>query len=179
MNIPVIGEITGDGYAEAGDTLWLDERTLVVGRGFRTNKNGIAQIKKLIEPTGISVHEFDLPVYHGSEACLHLMSLISLVSTAQALVCKPLFPVGMWELLQSRGFKILEVPYDEFEASNTLCANILATGPGQCIMVAGFPKTRSLLEAAGVSVRVFDGDALCVGCEGGPTCLTRPILREY
>ena len=179
LNIPIIGEITAEGHAEAGDTLWLDEQTLVVGRGFRTNKDGIAQIKNILEPTGVSIHEFDLPVYLGSEACLHLMSLISLVNTNQALVCKPLFPVGMWELLQNKGYELLEVPYDEFEASNTLCANILTTEPGQCIMVAGFPKTQNILEAAGISVRVFDGNALCVGCEGGPTCLTRPILRRY
>ena len=178
MNIPVIGEMTGSGHAEAGDTLWLDEQTLVVGRGFRTNNEGILQIKQLLEPMGISVHVFDLPVYLGRQACLHLMSLISLIDARQALVCKPLLPVAMWELLRTRGFALLPVPFDEFEASNTLCNNILATGPGECIMLAGFPKTQNLLETAGVSVRIFDGDALCVGCEGGPTCLTRPILRQ-
>ena len=138
MSIPVIGEISGDGHAEAGDTLWLNQQTLVVGRGFRTNSDGILQIKKLLQPIGISIHAFDLPVYLGSEACLHLMSLISLIGTRQALVCKPLIPVGLWELLLSRGFELLEVPYDEFEASNTLCGNILATGPYEWIMVGGW-----------------------------------------
>ncbi len=178
MDIPVIAEVTSNGLAEAGDTLWIDNKNLALGRGFRTNQTGISQITEILEPSGITIHTFDLPVYHGAGACLHLMSLISLVDTKLALVCKTLLPVGLWNLLLDLGFELIEVPYDEFESSNTLCANILAIEPGNCIMVDGFPKTRGLLESAGIHVRVFDGQALCVGCEGGPTCLTRPILRS-
>lgn len=176
--IPILGEITGEGSAEAGDTLWLDPRTLAAGRGFRTNRRGIDQLKSLLAPQGISVVEFDLPVYHGAEACLHLMSLASLVDTRTALVCKPLLPVGLWELMTGMGFSLLEAPCTEFEESGTLSANVLAVSPGHCIMIDGFSETRAVLEAAGVSVQVFCGEALCIGCEGGPTCLTRPLLRE-
>ena len=94
------------------------------------------------------------------------------------MVCLPLLPVGLWSLLVEKGFEIIEVPFDEFEASHTLCANVLAISPGECIMVNGFDKTRQKLESAGIIVHGFEGTALCVGCEGGPTCLTRPILRD-
>ena len=176
--IPVIGEVTGQGLAEAGDTLWLDDHSLLIGRGFRTNQAGINQIEHLLEPTGIKLYSFDLPVYHGEAACLHLMSLISMVNTKQALICKPLLPVGLFKLLQHKGIELIEVPYDEFESSQTLCANVLAIRPGECIMVDGFVKTQAKLEAAGIRIKVFNGTSLCVGCEGGPTCLTRPILRR-
>lgn len=176
-DIPVVGEILGEGRAEAGDTLWIDARTLAVGRGFRTNRAGIAQLAEILRPMDVSLHPFDLPVYRGAAACLHLMSLVSPVDSRAALVCAPLLPVGLWELLRDKGFALIETPTDEFEASETLSTNILATAPGQCIMIDGFPKTRAALEAAGIAVRVFDGAALCIGCEGGPTCMTRPILR--
>ena len=177
-NIPVIGEITGQARAEAGDTLWLDERTLVIGRGFRTNQAGVEQLKDIVIPLGVDVHVFDLPVFSGKAACLHLMSLLSLVDTYSALVCLPLLPVGLFELLENKGFSMIEAPYTEFLSSNTLSTNILATAPGECIMLDSLPQTYSALVRNGINVQVFQGDALCIGCEGGPTCLTRPLLRS-
>ena len=175
--IPVVGAIQGVARAEAGDTLWLDERTLLVGRGFRTNPEGIAQLRAIMTEQDVAVEAFDLPVYRGAAACLHLMSLISLVDTRTALVCLPLLPVGLRDLLLARGFTLLEAPFDEFEESGTLSTNILSTAPGDCIMLGELPKTRAVLTAAGIKLRLFDGRALCIGCEGGPTCLTRPLLR--
>ncbi len=177
QGIPILGEVEGSGRAEAGDTLWLDATTLAMGRGFRTNPEGISQVAALLRPQGIEVKSFDLPAYGGEAACLHLMSLVSLVDRGKALVCAPLLPVGLWHLLREKRFALLEAPFEEFRESGTLSLNVLAIAPGRCVMVAGYPGTRRLLEAAGIEVRVFDGEALCVGCEGGPTCLTRPLLR--
>jgi dimethylargininase len=159
-NIPIIGEITGNATAEAGDTLWLDDNTLIVGKSFRTNQEGVNQIKELMKPVKVDVFQFDIPVYMGMEACLHLMSLISLVDHRKALVYTPLLPVSL------------------FLSSNTLNTNILTISPGKCIMIDGFPKTRESLENFGISVKVFNADELCIACEGGPTCLTRPLLRS-
>jgi dimethylargininase len=178
QGIPVVGEISGDGHAEAGDTLWLDEKTLAVGRGFRTNQSGIDQLETQLAAFSIDVHAFDLPVYYGASACLHLMSLASLVDSKVAAICKPLFPVGLYQLMQGMGFKLIEIPYDEYEQSGTLSGNILAVAPAECIMIDGFTQTRKLLQAAGINVQVFVGDALCIGCEGGPTCMSRPIYRS-
>lgn len=175
--IPVIGEVSGDARCEAGDTLWLDERTLAVGRGFRTNQAGIEQLRELLAPQGVGVHGFDLPVYYGADACLHLMSLLSLVDTRTAAVMLPLLPVGLYKMMMEREFDLIELPTDEFEASHTLSGNILAVAPKRCIMIDGFPLTRAVLEDSSVEVSVFEGRALCVGGEGGPTCLSRPILR--
>ena len=145
-NIPIIGTISGTARAEAGDTIWLDETTLVVGRGFRTNQLGIDQIKEILEPQGVEVFSFDLPFYTGAAACLHLMSLISLVDTKAALVVMPLLPVGLYELLTSKGFQLIEAPMSEFEESNTLSTNVLAISPGNCIMLNGLPKTIQKLQ---------------------------------
>jgi len=177
LGIKVIGAVEGAGRAEAGDTLWLDEKTFLIGRGFRTNQIGAEQLKEIISPMGIDVHIFDLPVYLGSAACLHLMSLISLVHTHTALVCMPLLPVRLLKLLEIKGFKLIEAPYEEFKKSNTLSTNILAMAPGDCLMLNGLPETKNALIRAGIKVDVFDGNELCIGCEGGPTCLTRPLLR--
>lgn len=176
--IEVIGAISGEGRAEAGDTLWLDDTTLVIGRGFRTNTAGAQQLQEIMAAIGIKTHVFDLPVYTGAEACLHLMSLISLVDTKTALVCMPLLPVGLFELLNDEGFTLIEAPFAEFEHSGTLSTNVLATAPGDCIMLDGLTETHAALIAAGINVRLFSGKALCIGCEGGPTCLTRPLLRR-
>jgi N-dimethylarginine dimethylaminohydrolase len=179
QGIPIVGEITGDGHAEAGDTLWLDEKTLAVGRGFRTNQSGIDQLKAQLAGVGIDVHAFDLPVYYGASACLHLMSLVSLVDSRVAAICKLLLPVGLYQLMQGMGFSLIDIPYAEYESSGTLSGNILAIAPGECIMIDGFVLTRKLLQEAGIKVQVFTGDSLCIGCEGGPTCMSRPIYRSW
>ena len=178
VNIPVIGEINGHARAEAGDTLWLDSNTLAIGRGFRTNQLGIDQMTEILNQQGITVHAFDVPYYQGSAACLHLMSLVSLVDTKIAAICDLLFPVSLYQLMERMGYHFISLPFAEYQASGTLSGNILTIAPGECIMIDGYSQTRNTLEAAGVKIRVFKGDALCIGCEGGPTCLTRPILRS-
>jgi N-dimethylarginine dimethylaminohydrolase len=177
-NIPIIGSIQGPAFAEAGDTLWLDDKTLIIGRGFRTTQRGINQLKDIVSPLGIEVHVFDLPVYLGAQACLHLMSLISLVDDKKALVYMPFLPVGLYKLLLKKDFTLIQAPVEEYESSNTLSANVLATSPGNCIMIDGLADTQASLSDAGINVKVFKGEELCVGCEGGPTCLTRPLLRQ-
>ena len=178
QGIPVFAEITGDATAEAGDSLWLDDTVLAVGRGFRTNQSGIDQISSHMGEIGVAVRSFDLPYYQGQEACLHLMSLVSLVDTRKALVLLELLPVALHSLMLELGYTLIPAPLSEFQSSGTLSTNVLTTTPGKCIMLEGLPKTRALLEAAGIEITVFDGNALCIGCEGGPTCLTRPILRS-
>jgi len=178
FKIPVIGEINGNARAEAGDTLWLDSKTLAMGRSFRTNQLGIDQMIEILARQGITVHAFDVPFYQGSAACLHLMSLVSLVDTKTAAICDMLLPVGLYQLMHDMGFNFISLPFEEYKASGTLSGNILTIAPGECIMIDGFLDTRNVLEAAGINLKVFKGDALCIGCEGGPTCLTRPIYRS-
>ena len=176
-DIPILGEIEGNATAEAGDTLWLDDKTLIIGRGFRTNTCGAEQIMSLVAPLGIDCHIFDLPCYHGSDSCLHLMSLISMVDTRTALIYQPLLPVGLLRLLIERNIGLISAPDREFEESNTLSTNVLALSPGHCLMLADLPETRYVLTDAGIHVSIIDAASLCVGCEGGQRCLTRPLLR--
>jgi N-dimethylarginine dimethylaminohydrolase len=177
MGIPILGRVEYPGQVEGGDCVWIDAGTLAVGRGVRTNQEGIRQLANLLAPKGVEVFGFDLPLWQGEEACLHLMSVISPLADDLALVYLPLLPVAFYQLLRARGIMLVEGDAGEFAASNGLSLNVLPTAPRQVIAVAGFPRTAAAMQAAGCAVSTFEADALCIACEGGPTCLTRPVLR--
>jgi N-dimethylarginine dimethylaminohydrolase len=178
LGVPILGRINGLGQVEGGDCVWVDRKTLAIGRGVRTNQAGIQQMVDLLAPHGIEVLGYDLPLWHGEEACLHLMSVISPLADDLALVYSPLLPAAFYQLLKARDIRLVEGDADEFFVSNGLSLNVLPTAPRDVIAVDGFPKTKAAMEAAGCTVRTFEADALCIACEGGPTCLTRPILRQ-
>ena len=173
--VPNSFSLAGEACAEGGDLLWLDETTLAVGLGFRTNRAGLKQLEQGLENLGVSVLPVELPVGDGPDSCLHLQSLISLLDSSKALVFSRLLPVSFYRELLERDFRLIEVDAQELA---TLGANVLALEPGLCVAVDGNPVTRRRLERAGVEVRAFAADAICLLAEGGPTCLTRPIWRE-
>lgn len=177
LGIPVLGAIEPPGMMEGGDLMWIDERTLAAARTFRTNRAGIEQLRTILDPQGVDVHAFDLPMWHGSDACLHLLSVISPLDRDLALIYPRLLPVALHRFIGERGIRCIEAGDEEFEASGGLCLNVLAMGPRRCIAVAGFPDTLRLMRDAGCEVTCFDADALCMPCEGGPTCLTLPLWR--
>ena len=179
LGVPVVGTIEAPGTVEGGDCFWIDEYTLAVGRGFRTNEAGIDQLRAIVAPQGVDLVVFDLPVWKGETACLHLLSLVSPLDYNLALVFRRLLPVALDELLHDCGVTCLEAPEEEFVTSRGLSLNALTTSPRVCIAVDGFPATARLMTEAGCEVRLFPGDALCIPTEGGPTCLTRPILRDH
>ena len=177
LRIPILGRIEPPGIMEAGDVLWIDEITLVLGLGYRTNDEGARQLASILAPLGVRVIPVDLPYGAGPRSCLHLLSLISLVAKDLALVHLPTAPVKLIQLLERNGIKTVPAPPSEYHASNTISANVLAYAPRKVLMVDGFPKTRLALEEQGCNVMTFPGNELCLKAEGGPTCLTRPILR--
>lgn len=177
LDIPVLGTIEEPGTAEGGDLAWLDETTLLAGRGFRTNQAGIDQLRDILGPLGVEIRVFDLPMWRGSAACLHLLSLMSPLDRDLALVYPPLIPVALYQTLRERGFECLEANEKEFMASGGLSVNVLALGPRKCLTLAGFPRTLRTMKDAGCEVTCFMADALCLPCEGGPTCLTLPLWR--
>jgi N-dimethylarginine dimethylaminohydrolase len=168
------GRITAPGRLEGGDLIWLDERTLAVGRGYRTNADGIAQLRAIVGEA-IDVVEVPLPHWRGPGDVMHLMSLISPVDRDLAVVYSRLLPVPFREWLLGRGMRLVEVPDDEFE---TMATNVLALAPRRCLMLGGNPRTRRTLERAGCDVLEYEGSEISVKGAGGPTCLTRPILRQ-
>lgn len=178
LGIPILGRVEAPGQVEGGDCVWVDKHTLAIGRGVRTNQAGIQQLSNILSPFGIEVWGFDLPLWQGEEACLHLMSVISPLADDLALVYAPLLPAPFYQMLRGRGITLVHGDADEFHASNGLSLNVLPTAPREVIAVAGFPRTQAAMEAAGCVVKTFEADALCIACEGGPTCLTRPILRQ-
>ena len=171
--IPTAGRIESPGTAEGGDTFWLDDHTLCVGRTLRTNRSGVSQLVDILQPE-VEVEVFDVPYWKGPAELIHLMSVISPIADDLAVVFMPLLPCGLLELLQQRGVRMVEVPEEEFLS---LGCNVLAVAPGVAVMADGNPVTRARLEAAGADVHVFAAGEVGVNGSGGPTCLTRPILR--
>ena len=178
IGVPVLGRIEAPGTFEGGDSFWLDKTTLAVGRGFRTNQSGIDQMAALLRPAGVTLEVYDLPYHLGPEACLHLMSVVSSLDSDLALVHAPLLPTALYQRMIEMGYTLLEAPAGEFDASLGLNLNVLAVAPRHVIAVDGFPATLQLMRDAGCEVQTFTADELCIPCEGGPTCLTRPILRD-
>jgi dimethylargininase len=175
LGVPIHYRLQGEARAEGGDLCWIDSRTLAAGQGFRTNAAGIAQLRDALEPDGITVIPVQLPYALGPEACLHLMSFISIVDEKLAVVYPPQMPVPFWQELQSRGFRFIPVPEEEVA---TMACNVLAVAPGVCLMLEGNPITQGRLVEAGCQVHTYTGNEISLKAEGGPTCLTRPILRR-
>ncbi len=175
LGIPVLGEIGQPGNAESGDIVWLDSRTLLIGEGYRTNKAGIEQMRALLASKNVQVLSAPLPYGRGPAACLHLMSLMSMLDERTVLVDLPWLAVETVELLKARGFRLIEIEYSE---RDTLACNVLALGKARLIALEENAKTNRLLRDAGFEVCTFPASEICINGAGGPTCLTRPLLRK-
>ncbi len=173
--IKIVGELTGDAMSDGGDIVWLDDKTLVVGRGYRTNDEAIRQLKEITAPF---VDEFiivQLPHDQGEAECLHLMSFISMVDRDLAVVHSRLMPVFFRQLLIERGIQLIEVPENEY---HTLGCNVLALAPRVCVIANGNASTKQQLIDAGATVYEYKGEEISVKGTGGPTCLTSPVVRN-
>lgn len=173
-NIPILGELTGDAVADGGDLVWLDDRTLLIGRGYRTNDEAIQQIQEMTKDLVDDCIVVQLPHDQGEEECLHLMSFISIVDENLAVVYSRLMPVFLRQLLVKRGFQLIEVPDEEYQQ---LGCNVLALAPRVCMMVSGNPFTKQQLIEAGATVYEYEGNEISYIGTGGPTCLTCPVVR--
>ena len=131
--VPLAAELGEEAFAEGGDTLWLDEKSLLVGIGYRTNEEALSALAAAFP--GVDVVAFDLPHWDGAGEVMHLMSFIS--------------------------------PLDRD----------LALGPRRALALEGNTETRRRMERAGVDVVTYRGDEISRKGDGGPTCLTRPLLR--
>jgi N-dimethylarginine dimethylaminohydrolase len=173
--VPIVGQLDGDATADGGDLLFLDPRTLVAGRGYRTNAAAHRQIDALLASRGVALERVDLPHDQGPAHVLHTMSFISPIAEDLAVVFEPLMPVTLVELLAERGIRTVPVDHDEYL---TMACNVLPVRPGVVLVVDGNPKARRAMEAAGVEVHAYDGSEISLKGDGGPTCLTRPIWRK-
>lgn len=173
LGLPILGDISGEGKLEGGDLVWLDRNTLVAGVGYRTNVEGCRQLQTLCGPD-VDVIWYDMPHYKGPTDVFHLMSVLSPLDHDLAVVYLPLMPVRLVELLEQRGINFVHVPETEFDSMG---CNVLALGPRHAMSVAGNPETVKRMQNAGVRVEVIEGHDICRKGEGGPTCMTRPLVR--
>jgi dimethylargininase len=174
VGVRIVAELVEPATAEGGDLFWLDPSTLLAGRGYRTNDEGIAQLRTHLAPRGVEVVPFDLPHVRGPGECLHLLSLVSPLAPDLAVAYPPLLPVRLVELLRDRGIRLIQVPDEEFESMGP---NVLALAPRVALALDGNPETRRRMEAADVDVRCYRGHEISRKGGGGPTCLTRPLSR--
>jgi len=172
---PVLGRIREPGTLEGGDVAWLDEKTAAVGHGYRTNAEGIRQFRDLVAGEGGEVIEVPLPHWDGPGDVLHLMSMLSPVDEGKLLVYSRLLPVSFRKRLLEMGFALLDVPDEEYA---TMATNVLAVAPGKCVALTGNPLTSSVLARAGIEVLTYEGTEISRKGAGGPTCLTRPLVRS-
>lgn len=175
LGIPIAGRIVEPGTLEGGDCLWLDAHTLAIGRGYRTNTEGIRQMAEIMAAQGVEVITVDLPHWRGPGECLHLLSLISMLDADLAVVYLPLLAAEFVQQLQERGIRLVEVPDEEFPTQGP---NVLALGPRRCLLLEENRETARRLEAAGCEVILYQGREISHNRTGGPTCLTRPLLRD-
>jgi N-dimethylarginine dimethylaminohydrolase len=174
LGIPVIGMLEAPAYADGGDRYWLDDTSMAIGLGYRTNRAGAEALAQLVEPEGIHVEAYDMPHDRGPGSVLHLQSFISGVSPALCVIYEPLAPVRLLEDLRERGVEWIAIGHEAYDAMG---CNILAVRPGVVVMVDGVAEVRRELERRGVEVHVYDGTELSLKGDGGPTCLTQPLLR--
>lgn len=174
LGVPILGELGGSAIADGGDKVWLDAKTMLIGHGYRTNNEGIAQIRSMLAPFGVDVHAFDLPHFQGPDAVLHLMSVLSPIAHDKAVVYEPLAPVRLLEFLKTRGIRWLTVNDTEVFTQG---ANILTIEPNVVVLSAGNPEIEGKLREDGVNVHIFNGANVAVKGDGGPTCLTAPLTR--
>jgi N-dimethylarginine dimethylaminohydrolase len=175
LDVPVIGQIMGDGMLEGGDVFWLESGILAAGIGYRTNSTGIDQLSTFVRPVGVDVIRVDLPHWHGPDECLHLLSLISPVAERTAVVYSPLISTSFMQLLHALDWTLIEIPDEEFATQAT---NVLTLAPNRVLMLPENTGTIRLLEAAGVEVLTYEGVELSHNRQGGPTCLTKALLRD-
>lgn len=174
VGVPVIARLDGAAFADGGDLVWLDERTLLVGRSYRTNAAAVSRLRDILAAEDVSVVSVDLPHDRGPDHVLHLMSFLSPLADDLAAVYLPLAPVSLLQTLEEQGVTVVPIDHDEYL---TMACNILPVRPRVAVMVDGNPRTRAALEAHGCEVHVYDGSDISIKGDGGPTCLTQPIWR--
>ena len=174
MQIPILGKIKTPGILEGGDVVWIDNKTIAVGEGYRTNREGIEQLKHLLSDQVQDVISVPIPHWNGPQDCLHLMSNLSPIDHNLYLVYSRLLPVSFRKYLLDENIELIDVPDEEYESMG---CNVLAVAPRKVIMISGNSKTKQLLEKNNVEVYTYDGTEISIKGAGGPTCLTRPFLR--
>jgi N-dimethylarginine dimethylaminohydrolase len=173
--IPILDHIRDPGTLEGGDVVWLDSKTIVVGRSYRTNQSGIDQLRSILADQVDNFVVVDLPHFRGPDDVLHLMSMMSPLRSDTLLVHRPLMPVTFVEWLESQDYRLIDIAPTEYDS---LGCNVLAFDEDTCLMVEGNPLSRGRIKEAGISVIEFPANDLCLKGSGGPTCLTRPLHRS-
>ncbi|MFL2768138.1 MAG: dimethylarginine dimethylaminohydrolase family protein [Dehalococcoidia bacterium] len=174
-NLPILGKIKDKGSLEGGDVIWVDKSTVAVGLTYRTNAEGINQLENILSKIGVNLIKVDLPHWDGPNNVLHLMSLISPLQEKLFLIYEKLIPVGFLNFLKAKNIKFLNIDESEYD---TLACNVLPLSENKCLIVSGNDKTRSVIDRSGIETIEFEASEICYKGSGGPTCITRPILRK-
>lgn len=172
--VEILGSIEAPGKLEGGDFIWINDTAAAVGLGPRTNQAGIDQLKAFLgDDVDLFVEQLKEPDH--PDDVFHLMSMISPVDEDLSVIYRPLMSDRFIEWLEDHGMKFVEVPEEEFIP---MACNVLAIAPREVVALDNLPLTKARMEEAGCKVHTYKGDEISRQGEGGPTCLTRPLVRS-
>lgn len=171
IGIPILRTISGVGTFEGADALWIDPKTLLIGRGLRTNEAGIAQLSELLNPMGIETVVVDLPI-----GTMHLMGMLRIIDRDLAIAWPERLAISAVQLLKNKGYSVEFIP-DEKEAVQGFALNAVTLGPRKILMAAGNPITQEFYEYLGITCVTVNVDELAKAT-GSIGCLTGVLHRE-
>jgi arginine deiminase len=171
LGVPIIRSVRGQGTFEGADAMWIDQQTVIIGRGLRTNDEGAAQVTSTLNEMGVAVIQVDLP--YGS---MHLMGMLRLIDGDLAIAWPTRFVHRGVEALRRRGYRVVFIP-DEAEAIEGMALNFVTLGPREILMAAGNPTTQAFYESLGIRCRTVAVDELAKAA-GAVGCLTGVLMRD-
>ncbi len=183
LGVPIALRVAPPGMVEGGDFVYLDEETVMMGFGTRSNEAGVNMVKDVM--LGKAVEEFvAVPLPHFR---VHLDGAIMVISPDLALFHEGslgLFPSYVYneegvkltflrDYLNEKGVELIYANDTEIRMFGT---NIVGVGGGKCVSYEWNERIMGLLEDRGFDVIGIPGSQLSIG-GGGPHCMTAPILR--
>jgi N-dimethylarginine dimethylaminohydrolase len=171
LGIPILRSIRGSGTFEGADAAWLNPDTVLIGVGFRTNREGATQVSSLLKEMGVESIEADLP-----QGSMHLMGNLRFADSDLA-ICRPgRVTDDTQKALRDNGFSLHFAP-DESEISLGLSMNFVTLGPKEIVTADGNPKTQAFYEELGLKCHLVDISEV-MKAAGGIGCLTGILERE-
>ena len=170
IGVPIIKKVSGDGFFEGANAMWVDRHTCVVSTGSRCNRSGFEQVRTELERMDVAVYHMQQPYSN-----IHIDGIMNPASNEAIMVHASQVPYDIIDMLKKKGFKILEVP-SQTELREHFSCNFVALEPGRVLMPEGSPRAQELLEKNGIQVETINISEIIKG-KGALHCITAFLKR--